>query len=299
MKRRSCWFAFIVMLIAVIAWLALKIFCSEKASSSQTPERPVLPQSLTQKRSAPQIGEPEVMNSSLPKPVSGALPIFKAGGIELPILFADGATRAELKAAIVKDINLVYGHLTAHESLTPIYKKSLHIQGRDITPIAQLNLLGVGRYYPAEHQDLMGVIVDFDGQKLVIPNELVAIYAKAQEREQRYPRAFSKMDDFVRRLNRLNDEPPEHASDILFLHPSAKEFAPVLHEMSREQLIETFGNRAYRQPSIIEVKEAGELLPELKGSLIAPLYRKVPGGITDTATPLIFHEGHWKLLIGG
>jgi hypothetical protein len=286
----------VLVLVVAAGWLVMTIpHCAHTDISP-----PTIPSTVSLQNPQDSPALPATNAAMAVPPISNPSPsvpeVLIAGGLELPVIFTDGVSDTELRQLIMKDINLVYGHLTDHESLLPIYKNRLRIEGRDVSPIAQLNFVGIGRYFPKELNALMGIIVDLGGQKMVVPPELANIYAASEIKLKKYPQAFNQMEVFIERLNRLSEEAAS-PRDLFFLHPSAKEFAPALQEMSQEQIVEGFGNCKYRRPSVIEIKEMDESIPELKGALVAPIYRVITGGISDTSTPLVFHEGRWKLMI--
>ena len=73
--------------------------------------------------------------------------------------------------------------------------------------------------------------------------------------------------------------------------------AEMLRQMTPEQIAQAFGNKRYRKSSVLEVVAGEAWSPQLKGSLVAPLYYETGNGISDSAPPMIFHAGRWKLLI--
>ena len=177
----------VLVLVVAAGWLGMTIpHCAHTDISPptipstvplQNPQDSPAPPAANAATAAPQISNP---SPNVPE-------VLIAGGLELPVVFTDGISDAELRQFIIKDINLVYGHLTDHESLLPIYKNRLRIEGRDVSPIAQINFVGIGRYFPKELNALMGIIVDLGGRKMVVPPELANIYAASEIRLKKTP----------------------------------------------------------------------------------------------------------------
>jgi len=281
-----CWFAF-KQTNAVPPRLESAVIASQATPASHLPSPDAAPSSPTAAAPA------QAMTTNLPQ----TPPVFKAGGLELPLEF-EGEVSPELTAWIATDLNLVYGHLHAHELLTPIYRKPLHLHGQEIRSSAHVNFVGPGRYFPAEHRDLMGIIVESGGtRKLAIPSKLVTAYESAWKRAQENRPAFEAIDSFIEKLDGLSAQSVSSIDDLLFFDAAANAEAESFRQMTPEQIAQGFGGKRYRKSSVLEVVEGEKWSPRLKGSLVAPLYYEKGGGISDTASPMIFHEGYWKLLI--
>lgn len=302
MRRRHLLVVLVVSVGAVLCWFAL----DTPRSVPPKPESAVIaskatPAPLHRLPSPVAPLSPSIVASRTPTMTTTSPqtpPVLKAGGIELPLEVEGDGVSAELTAWIAADLNLVYGHLLAHELLTPTYHKALRFRGQEIASSAQINFVGAGRYFPAEHNQLMGIVVESNGtRKLAIPSELVTAYESAWERAQKNRPAFDAISSFVEKLNGLSAQPVASIENLLFFDASAKAEAEYIWQMAPEQRAQAFGNKRYRKSSVLEVVEGEKWSPRLKGLLVAPLYYEQGDGISDTAPPMIFHEGRWKLLI--
>ena len=237
--------------------------------------------------------------------------------LDMPLIF-EGAVSDELKQVILADLHLVFGHLTTHKTykLRDSQRESYTYQDVEMWSESHVVFSGGNVYRPDQYDNVFGSVVQIGNQDhVVVPESLVAAYAKAWERKKANPEIYRKLEEFVDLMGEVwagtaeaKDLPPTVAD---LFYPRTEEGAKALKEHSGG--METAGflttnakgeGASWRMPSLLEiVEEDGGALPGIATGekiFFAPDYYFEPDGRLKTgATPLVYINSRWKLLVGG
>lgn len=216
----------------------------------------------------------------------------------LPLAFADTGTSPELRQAVARDLQLVYGHLDGHEVVSAGAAPPVIVRGRAITPTMLINFTGAGRYFPKVIDGEIGYVGNVDGrERLLITDKVIAAYREAMERRNAQHAAYDELDRFVEDLNLLATKPVKDAGQMFVLDPAMANAGSLLEQISPQVFAQRFGGQQYRVPSLLEVVDGAQISGRYKGRLVAKLYAQTKDGLKDHMPPIIFDQGQWKFLI--
>ena len=152
-------------------------------------------------------------------------------------------------------------------------------------------------------------------EKIFVTSDLILAYEAAWERRKANPEAYQKLSAFVELMGEVwagaaeaKDLPPTVAD---LFYPRTEEGAKALKEHSGGMKTAGFltanvkgEGASWRMPSLLEiVEEDGGALPGVAAGekiFFAPDYYFEPDGRLKTgATPLVYINSRWKLLVGG
>lgn len=230
-----------------------------------------------------------------PQNVPMALTVAK---LTLPLTFADTATNPELRQAVARDLQMVYGHLDGHEVVSAGVASPVMVKGRAITPTKLINFTGAGRYFPKVIDGEIGYVGNVDGREtLLITDKVIAAYREAMERRGAQPAAYSEINHFVDDLNQLATKPINDTRQMFVLDPAMANASSQLEQISPQVFAQQFGGQQYRSPSLLEIVDGVQISERYKGRLVAKLYAQTKDGLKDHMPPIIFDQGRWKFLI--
>jgi hypothetical protein len=240
----------------------------------------------------------ELRDTSITAKTSPAVPLaLMVTKLTLPLAFTDTATNPELKQAVARDLQLIYGHLDDHELVQSIGNFApLIIGGREIAPIKLLNFTGNGRFTPAKITQEIGYIGIVDGhESLLINDKVIAAYHEAMERRGALPAAYTEIDHFIDALNLMKrGDPISDANQMFVVDPAV---AAQFNSIGPSAFALQFEGRRYRGPSLLEFSDGSEVGELYKGKPVSKIYVVTKDGIEDGMPPIIFDQGRWKFLI--
>ncbi len=218
--------------------------------------------------------------------------------LTLPLAFADTGENPDLRQTVVRDIQMVYGHLGGHEIVNAGVMPAVIVKGVAITPTKLINFTGTGRYFPKVIDGEIGYVGNVDGTEALLINEkVITAYREAMERRSALPAAYEKIYQFVDDLNLLATKPINNPRELFVLDPTMATENSQLEQISPQVFAQQFGGQQYRAPSLLEVMDGARISDQYKGRLVAKLYVLTENGLKDNMPPIIFDQGHWKFLI--
>lgn len=233
--------------------------------------------------------------TKLPQDAPMALTVAK---LTLPLAFADTGTNPELRQAVARDLQMVYGHLDGHEVVSVGAVPPVIVRGRAITPTKLINFTGTGRYFPKVIDGEIGYVGSVDGREsLLITDKVIAAYREAMGRRSAQPAAYDEVGHFVDDLNLLATKPIDDTRQMFVLDPAMANASSQLEQISPQVFAQQFGGQQYRAPSLLEIVDGSQISDRYKGRLVAKLYAQTKGGLKDHMPPIIFDQGRWKFLI--
>lgn len=213
------------------------------------------------------------------------------GSSKFSALFEDGDYSQTLQKILIKDMNLIFGHMNQFEIL-PYSKKSFSIYGSDVSSQKRIYFSGPGRYWPSIYRNNFGFIID-DGEdeRLIITNELVQAYKKAEAFQEDNKEAFEKLSQFIDLMN-TGSKTEMASSDIdsLFYFSNGSDFLKNKYKEDAMALITQFTRYEWREPSILDVNYENN-------SLVAHTYVIDSQKTPVSETGLIYDDSNWKILI--
>lgn len=122
-------------------------------------------------------------------------------GTTFPAIFEDGKYSDRLQRTIIRDINLIFHHITNYEIL-PYTKKLVVLNGSNLMVQKKIHFLGPKRYFPKVYKDNFGFIIELnDKNQIVITQEIISAYKNAMELEKKNKEAFKKIPHFISMMN--------------------------------------------------------------------------------------------------
>ena len=254
--------------------------------SEPSPDRPIF-----------QNARGNIMATTLP--VRHHPSVVNAGGTALALAFEGDSIDPDLASVVVSDLNLILGHLKNSEFVrAPETSPSAIISGRPYPVVSSINYIGKGRFIPDSIESFLGGIVEVEGQrKLLIGKEMAALYREAKESSKQHPEVFDSLPAFINKLNKLAEAPPSDSKELVFLGNLSADELKSIEGFTAQQFVDSFGNKSYRAPSLLEVQPAFGIKGTDATSWFAPLFVIEKDGISDAAPTAIYQSGHWKLLL--
>ncbi len=284
--------------VVLVTLLGYFFISTSPSPIAETPSRAKRQAPLTASTTSgsSQIDAPETPTATKPPQiVPMALTVAK---LTLPLAFADTGTNPELRQAVARDLQMVYGHLDGHEVVSAGAVPPVMVKGRPITPTKLINFTGSGRYFPKVIDGEIGYVGNIDGREmLLITDKVIAAYREAMERRSSQPAAYSGIDHFVDELNLLATNPINDTRQMFVLDPAMANASSQLEQISPQVFAQQFGGQQYRAPSLLEVVDGAQISDRYKGRLVAKLYVQTEDGLKDHMPPIIFDQGQWKFLI--
>ena len=275
-------------------------------SSAPKPLKPSnLPITLTKPQSA-QISSTVSGESQIETPAtlavaepSESLPLaLTVAKLTLPLAFADTGENPDLRQTVVRDLQMVYGHLSGHEIVNAGVMPPVMVKGVAVIPTKLINYTGAGRYFPKVIDGEIGYVGNVDGSEtLLITAKVISAYREAMDRRSAQPAAYEKIYQFVDDLNLLATKPISDPSQMFVLDPTMANQNSQLEQISPQVFVQQFGGQQYRAPSLLEIIDGAQISDQYKGRLVAKLYVHTESGLKDNMPPIIFDQGQWKFLI--
>ncbi len=224
--------------------------------------------------------------------------VLTVAKLTLPLVFADTGTNAELRQAVARDLQMVFGHLDGYEVVSAGGVPPVMVKGHPITPTKLINFTGAGRYFPKVIDGEIGYVGNFDGREaLLITDKVIAAYREAMERRRAHPAAYNEIGHFINDLNLLATKPINDTRQMFVLDPAMASASSQLEQINPQVFAQQFGGQQYRAPSLLEIVDGAQISDRYKGRLVAKLYAQTKDGLKDHMPPIIFDQGRWKLLI--
>lgn len=213
------------------------------------------------------------------------------GGTTFPAIFEDGKYSDHLQSTIVRDINLIFHHITNYKIL-PYAKKSVVLNGLNLMVQKKIHFLGPKRYFPEVYKDNFGFILELnDRNQIVITQEIISAYKNAMEFEKKNKEAFKKIPHFISMMNSKPITEIAHMKiDELFYFLKDAEPLKKKYEKNPVELFNHFSELNWRKPSLLDICY-------LDKKLIAYTYMIDSEKIPILKTVLIYDQDDWKILI--
>lgn len=289
------------LLIGAVILVALCTYFFSSTSPTPITETPnraksQSPQTASTINGSSRIETPDTPDATKPpQDIPMALTVAK---LTLPLAFADSGTNPELRQAVARDLQMVYGHLDGYEVVSAGAVPPVMVKGRAITPTKLINFTGAGRYFPKVIDGEIGYVGNVDGREtLLITDKVIAAYREAMERRGTQPAAYGEIDHFVDDLNLLETKPINDTRQMFVLDPAMANASSQLEQISPQVFAQQFGGQQYRAPSLLEIVDGAQISERYKGRLVAKLYAQTKDGLKDHMPPIIFDQGRWKFLI--
>lgn len=287
-------------IVAIVLAALCAYFLSSTAPSpvAETPSRAKTqaPQTASSISGSSQIHEPDAPAATkVVQYVPMALIVAK---MTLPLAFADSGPNPELRQAVARDLQMIYGHLDGHEVVSSGVVSPVVVKGRAITPIKLINFTGAGRYFPKVIDGEIGYVGIVDGHDaLLITDKVITAYSEAVKRRSAEPAAYNEIEHFIDDLNLLTTKPISDTHQMFVVDPAMANASGQLEQMSPQMFTQRFGGQRYRAPSLLEIVDGAQISDRYKGRLVAKLYAQTKDGLKDHMPPIIFDQGRWKFLI--
>ncbi len=298
--RKSIIGIFLIILLAVGLWFQKASFPPELSASKN--ERLInkltLPDEI-RRTSLKSMGKPTIRaNSSNFQPSK----VLMAGGLTIPVVFQDephASLTEEQRAEVIKDIQMVYGHLGQSE-MYGIDRKVLTVGGIELPILNKIQFNGSGRYFPPAHRDTFGLISGGpDHYQLVIPSELIADYRQALDFISAHRQAFDSLRHFLPESGNNSEAwAGLAASDVVWTPATLKMTAG-----TQERIFSEMKNARFRMPSLLDfsVAEKGARdfgLPELpEGAIVGRVLLLDEGNIPQNYEVVIYVDNKWKIAV--
>ncbi len=216
--------------------------------------------------------------------------------LTLPLTFSDTATSSELRQAVARDLQMVYGHLDGYDILSAGSASPVIVNGHAVSPTKLINFTGSGRFFPEALDAEIGYVGIIDGRDtLLINDKVVMAYRKALDRCALQPEAFREIDHFVNELNLMeNGKPLPRAEQLYVIDPAV---SSQFDQINKDDFTQQFVGLKFRAPSLLEIVDGSEIDEGYKGKLVGKLYIIAENGLKEGMPPIIFDLNRWKLLI--
>lgn len=238
--------------------------------------------------------------------------ILRIKNTKFEMIYVDGVWSEKLRHEVFKDINLVYKYVDKHVVYEPKYRdgpRTHIISGEQYKSTRRVRFLENGYTPDAYNDSHFGDLVEVNGKDyIVIPKQLMDVYRKALDLKRRNSIAFESIDKFVDRLNHLEDVRPgtKELLDMFFFLGYSKQEVEKFNNTAEQdpaRIVRRFGFRGIRNPSLLNIKQATNVLnmlpPELVpvDSLVAEVYQYSEQEGLRAGNVLIYHQKRWKVLI--
>jgi len=222
----------------------------------------------------------------------------KSANLDLPVVFEDQNISNEIMKVIIEDANLIYNHMTKYKYYPHNKKKEYIVNGKKYECDRYLAMKGPHRHSPDAYQDEFGHLISLDKKDyLVITVKLSNAYKEAFALTQKNSKELSELYKFIDFMNNLANEKINDIPSYFYLYGSAKIDKDQLFNFDKQKFIDSYSQMRFRKPSILELFEGHNDLPEIGIRFLAMTYVFSENGKYMNAFVFVYDEKKWKMLI--
>lgn len=228
--------------------------------------------------------------------------VLVAVGLSIPVVFEDNpqdSLSKEERAEVVRDIQLIYGHLDQFETYNT-NPRELKSDGIELTVVKKIQFVGSGRYFPLAHRDTFGLLSGGpDHYKLVIPSELISAYREALDFISNNWQAFDRLKLFLPESGNHSEAWAKLvAADVVWTPDSLN-----MHTKTKERIFSQLKNARIRRPSMLDFfipgKDAAHSgLPELpEGSIVGKVFALDEKNVPQNYEAIVYVGERWYFAV--
>lgn len=275
MNKRTLVLAIIA---AALAWPAAKLVSRQTSPARSAPAADGPPAPIPDHRQTKRASRDD-------SPPAKAAVELVAGGRPWKLHFEDSSLPPAIRKRIAYDLNVVFGGSPTHEIDT--LPKPIDTGGRQLDRLVRFANDGPPPNPVFRTPGFGGMFGDIAESDFFIPTAVSDAYGRAIALENENQPAFRALDDFVRRLNSLKDQPDADLRDLVMVADAASASAAAP---------ESLRGRTFREPALLDVSSTTGTPLEKYGPLAATSHAATSEN-PEPPPPLVFHEGRWRFLL--